>query len=291
MSEEQPTGKVVPAVLVLVPALLLLSAAAAVWWHWRSETTDDPHPGLALGASDLDDDELRDTLKKLTEYIGPRDWETPEGRASMRRAIAFLSGTLSPRNYGYVVRSGGALALAGERWPTVWVDAPGSGPGVVLVAVPYDGDPGGMAAVLALAGELRDAALRRTVRFAFYPSGLWTGMGGSKASVLGAADAVLCVGRLGPGRDLWLVGPVPEAGGAFPNEVLDGHAADAELRKEALHFMKSSIRVWEIRGGPENAKDGAGAASGSIAEGLRAGDLRARVGRLEKILRALANSE
>ena len=286
MSENNKPSKLLPCLLVLVPAVLLLSAAGAVWWYWHSSMREDPHPGLALGATELDDDELRDSLRKLTEYIGPRDWETPEGRTSMRQAIALVSGTLSPRNYGYVVKTGGELVLAGERWPTVWVDAPGSGDGVVLVAVPYDGDHVSMAALLALAGELRDAELRRTVRFAFYPAGLWTGLDGSNASILESADSVLCVNRLGAGRDLWLVGEAPEDG--IRSEILDGHAEELKSPQEARHFARSSRRIWEIRGRPDASETGEAAVT---VDNRAVDDLRARLGRLAKILRDLANSE
>jgi hypothetical protein len=289
MSEEARTSKVIQRALVLVPALLLLSAAGAVWWYWHSAATEDPHPGLALGSTQLGDDELRDTMRKLTEYIGPRDWETPEGRRSLRQAVAFVSGTLSPRNYGYLVRNGGELALAGERWPTLWVDAKGTGPGMVLVAVPYDGDHVSMAAALALAGELREAGLRRTVRFAFYPSQLWQGMG-SGASVLGAADTVVCVNRLGAGRDLWSVGPALTAGESYFRGAVDGHAQEPDLRKEALYFERSSDRVFEIRGVRGAALEDAAPEVPGPTEGRKLDDLRARVGRLGEILRGLANS-
>ena len=187
--------------LVLVPALLLLSAAGAVWFHWRTETDDAPHPGLALGAAALGDGELRDAVRKLTEYIGPREWETPEGRTHLRQVIAYVSGTLSPRNYGYVVRSDGELSLAGERWPALWVDARGAEGGLVMVAVPYDGDAASVVVALALAGELREAGLKRTVRFVFYPAELWGRAGPTEARVPGngGGGAVCPPARTGAG--------------------------------------------------------------------------------------------
>lgn len=291
MSEKGRQGRAVRLVLVLLPTFLLLSAAGAVWLYWKKGTEDEPHPGLALGASELGDEELRDTLRKLAEYIGPRDWETPEGRRSMRQAIAFLSGTLSPRNYGYAVRSGGEMVLVGERWPTVWVDVAGSGSGTVIVAVPYDGDHVSMAAVLGLAGELREAELRRTVRFAFYPAEIWAGVDGPAAAVLGAADRVLCVHELGAGRDLWSIGPSPAGGEVVLREVVDGHSENPDQQGEAVHFARLSERVWEVRGRMPGERESGATEGDLVTEGRKVDDLRARVGRLEKIVRGLANSE
>lgn len=295
MSDDERANGIYRWALVLVPALLMLSAAGAVWFHWRSETNDDPHPGLALGVTALGDEELRDSVGKLTEYIGPREWETPEGRRHLRQVIAYVSGTLSPRNYGYVVRSDGGVSLAGERWPTLWVDARGSESGVVMVAVPYDGDDVSVAVALALAGELREAGLKRTLRFVFYPAELWERVGPPKLGFLETADLVLCVNRLGAGRDLWSVGPALGPEELYFREAVDGHDDGSGGRREARHFSHSGGRVYDIRGTetpvtPEE-RGAAGGGGRLDTDGRKLVDLRARVGRLGAILRGAANSE
>ena len=282
--------------LVLVPALLVLSTAGAVWFHWHSETSLTPHPGLALAASAVDDDELRDVLKKLTRYLGPRDWKTPEGRGNMRGALALIEGTLSPRNFGYVVRRDGALPLAGERWPVVWADAKGQGKGVVLVAAPYDIENESVAALLVLAAELREAGLERTLRFVFYPSDLWRTSGKPDLSFLreGNPDWVLCVNRLhaGPGRDLWLVGPDLRPGEHRIREIADFHESDRSFQLDGIQFSGLTERVYEVRGTREGRPAGeeteVRAMAGRDLETGEFEDLRARVRRLAEILRVAA---
>jgi hypothetical protein len=109
----------------------------------------------------------------------------------LRQTIAFLEGTLSPQNYGFEVRRGAAVNLEGESWPTIWVDLRGSERNgeVVLVAVPYDQEAAAIAVVLGAVNDLRDEAMRKTVRFAFFPAALYAlGEGEELTKILGDGE-------------------------------------------------------------------------------------------------------
>jgi hypothetical protein len=289
---EEKSGGLVKWALVLLPTLLAVSIVGAVWLHWRSETSEELDPGLALAAGAVDDDEARDLLKKLTQYLGPRDWKTPEGRVNMRRAISLIGGTLSPRNFGYRVKSDGEMPLAGERWPVLWADAAGRGDGVVLVAAPYDTENQGIVALMLLAAELREVGLQKTIRFVFFPSHLWEVTGTPNLTFLdGGVDLVLCLNRFqaGPGRDLWLVGPDWGEAGRAIREIVDFHETDPLLLRTGEKFESVAGRVCEIRGTREPWSAGdeteVQAMHGKDMSDAEFDDFRARVRRLAQILR------
>lgn len=176
--EEDNSAKPNPAwriALVGGPAFLVLSSAVALWIWARQLEDPAPDPRLALAASEVRVEELDDHLRKLDELIGSRDWETPEGRRALRQTLAFLEGTLSPQNYGFVPEKGAYVELLGELWPTLWVDLGGAAAPeqLVLVAVPYDRSSGVLAATLGAINDLRDEELGPLVRFAFYPAVLF----------------------------------------------------------------------------------------------------------------------
>ena len=158
----------------------------------------------------------------------------------------------------------------------------------MVVAVPYDRGDLSVAAVLALAAQLRPSAPERGVRFVFYPSVLWEEKERPNVSFLGEADLVLCLNGLdGGGRDLWLLGPALAEDEQFFQSVVDGHDEAPGLRREATHFARLGPRVFEMRGmaGSGAERDPAATAG---APGREIADLKARVGRLEVILRAAA---
>ncbi len=179
-SRPNPAWKIA---MVSVPAFILLSTARARWFGWQTSQDESVDPRLALVSVAAEVEELEDSLHKLSRVLGPRDWESVEGRINMRRAIALIDGTLSPRNYGFAVRTGEHLAHAGERWPTVWVDLAGvSDPmRILLVNAAYDRSDAAVALVLAVARDLRDEQFGPTIRFVFHPAQLYRGQAEEKS--------------------------------------------------------------------------------------------------------------
>ena len=161
--------------LVAVPVFLALSSALAMWMWWKRSQEEDLDPRLALAASSVATGELDDHLRKLSVLLGRRDWDSAGGRKNMRRAIAFIEGTLSPLNYGFVIVKGEHLSHDDELWPTVWVDLKGQEEpeNVVLVTADYDVSDAAVAVVLAAANDLRDEEMSKTVRFVFFPALLY----------------------------------------------------------------------------------------------------------------------
>jgi hypothetical protein len=161
--------------MVGVPVFLVLSTAWAIWGSWKKSQVEFVDPRLALVSSAADVEEMEDHLYKLSQLLGKRDWESSKGRTNMRRAITFIESTLSPRNYGFSIKRGEHLAHEGDRWPTVWVDLKGTvePKEVVLVDASYDVSDAAVAVVLAVANDLRDEKLSKTVRFVFHPARLY----------------------------------------------------------------------------------------------------------------------
>ncbi len=178
-SRPNPAWKIA---MVGVPIFLLLSTGWALWIWWKKSQDDSVDPRLALVSVAAEVEELEDTLYKLSRVLGPRDWNSLEGRVNMRRAVALIDGTLSPRNYGFAVETGEYLEYAGERWPTVWVDLAGvSDPTrILLVNAAYDQGDASVAVVLAVARDLRDEEFGPTIRFVFHPAQLYLGQSREK---------------------------------------------------------------------------------------------------------------
>ena len=175
------------------PIFLLLSTGWALWIWWKKSQDDSVDPRLALVSVAAEVEELEDTMHKLSRVLGPRDWKSVEGRKNMRRAIALIDGTLSPRNYGFAVETGEYLSHAGERWPTVWVDLAGvSDPmRIVLANAAYDQGDASVTLALAVARDLRDEEFGPTIRFVFHPAQLYRGQSEEKLliDILGEDEA------------------------------------------------------------------------------------------------------
>jgi len=171
-SRPNPAWKIA---MVGAPAFLLLSTVWALWIWWKESQDDSIDSRLALSSAAAEVEELDDTVYKLGKVLGVRQWSTGGGRANMRRAIALIDGTLSPRNYGYKTEKGGHLELANHPWPTLWADLTGvSDPErIVLVNAAYDQSDAAVAIVLAVARDLRDEEFSPTIRFVFHPAELY----------------------------------------------------------------------------------------------------------------------
>lgn len=184
-SKPNPFWKVA---IVGVPLFLLLSSAWAMWIWWKESQDDSEDPRLALAAGSASVEEIQENLDKLSGLLERRDWNSASGRKKMRYAIAFIDGTLSPRNYGFTVQTGEHLTYNEELWPTVWVDLTGvDEPNeVVLVTAAYDlnEENPSIALLLAAANDLRDEKFARTIRFVFHPSVLYAAEGKKVAEVL-----------------------------------------------------------------------------------------------------------
>ena len=190
-SRPNPAWKIA---MVGAPLFLLLSTGWALWIWWKESQDDSIDPRLALVSVAAEVEELEDTMDKLSRVLGPRDWKSAEGRGNMRRAIALIAGTLSPRNYGFAVEMGEHLPYAGERWPTVWVDlVGGSDPTrILLVNAAYDRSDASIALALAAARDLRDEEFGPTIRFVFHPAQLYGGQSEEKGliDILGENEAL-----------------------------------------------------------------------------------------------------
>ncbi len=158
--------------LVAAPAFLVLSTAISIWVWWQRGAHEQSDPRLALASGQVSEGELLDHMQKLTVLVGPRNWASEEGRANLRRTVAFIHGTLGPQNYGFTVRRTPQHSMAGELWPVLSADLPGEGPGVVLLVAPYDREATTVALALAAANQLRGEGVARSVRFVFPPSEL-----------------------------------------------------------------------------------------------------------------------
>ncbi|NNM29256.1 MAG: hypothetical protein HKO57_07030 [Akkermansiaceae bacterium] len=252
--------------LVLLPVLLGTAIFGALLWKIRDQGRTRPDARLALAASPVSPAELRQHYRKLSDLVGGRDWESVEGRKSVRRVIAFIDGTLSPQNYGFEVQRGGEVPFVEELWPTLWVDLEGKAEpkNVVLVAVPYDRGNLAVGALLAIANDLRDDDLANTVRLVFYPARLLADE--PRVDFLAGRDEtvvqVLAVNRLfGPGRTLWLADENGEqaapAGGAGQTPAPDSRPRDhgSLLAEELRIFGSLGAPVLVCRGsagaGPE----------------------------------------
>lgn len=234
-SRPNPVWKIA---MVSAPAFLLLSTAWALWIWWKKSQDDSVDPRLALVSVAAEVEELEDSLHKLSQVLGPRDWESVEGRINMRRAIAFIDGTLSPRNYGFAVRKGEQLAHAGERWPTVWVDLVGvSDPmRILFVSAAYDRSDAAIALVLAVARDLRDEEFGPTIRFVFHPAQLYRGQ----------AEEKLLTDILGK-NELHSVTLVPEGPGGGTGSAPRGPWSGAQLKPLADAFAQRVRESASVR--------------------------------------------
>jgi hypothetical protein len=169
--EAEPSGKWKLAI-VLLPAFLLLSAGGAVWFHWHQGRNVEIDARLALQSSALNAKELQGHFTKLTDYIGPRGWDSEEEVKGLRRTLAYLEGTLSPQNYGFRVQRANGLSLNGDLWPVLWVELePKEGATKwMVVDVAYDQKPEDLAIVLAVLNEMRGMKYARGIRFVFSDS-------------------------------------------------------------------------------------------------------------------------
>lgn len=175
MSEDQESKGAwkVKAALVALPLFLALSTVGAIWYHWQSDQEEVADPALAMPGEGIDPEEVVDSLMKLTEYIGERDWESVEGRKKTRQSLSFIEGTLSPQNYGFVVHKGAEVSYEGELWPMLWVDVAGKKKEVVLVVAAYDSGDDSVVALMTAARAMRGAEMERTVRFLLFPEALF----------------------------------------------------------------------------------------------------------------------
>ena len=88
----------------------------------------------------------------------------------MRQMIAFINGSLSSINLGYVVRSDEGVTEEGRIWKNYWVDSSEKeDEGTVVIWCLYsdDNDSASVAALLSVAEWMRGREFERRVRVAF----------------------------------------------------------------------------------------------------------------------------
>lgn len=287
-------GRGVRIVLVALPVCLALSTVGAVWFHWQQETREVADPGLAMMGTGIERAEVEDSLKKLSNYIGPRGWETPEERHHVRQVIAFLEGSLSPQNYGFVVQRGAEVSYAEELWPMLWVDVPGrrQAEDLIVLAAAYDGDLESLVALMTAARELRGGQVRRTIRFLLYPERV-PGVSELRSEFLESGERVVAMLslRMGSGREgegasrLEVVGP--ELGEL--EAVLPGTPVQRVIRAPGAVSPRGAVGLMEAEVyqhvGPIGALDGEERSETDVAA------LMAQTRTLVGLLRALAGGE
>ena len=221
--------------IVGLPLFLVVSGVVSIVLSVTKRPDDTPDPRLALQSAEVGAEELDEHLRKLSVLIGPRDWETPAGRANMRYAQKFIESMLSPQNYGFVPVTGEHVTYEEERWPTVWADLKGTVDArqVIIVPAPYDLGDAAVAVVLAAANDLRDEELGLTVRFVFYPAALYAAGEGKDL-----ADVV----KNGESRIGLVLPDLPAEGGEPPKP---GIWSGAQLKPVAQRLVE---KVRELAG-------------------------------------------
>lgn len=157
------------AAIVALPAGLIISIVIAVALR-ISRGPDNGMLNLNYIAADLNVANLRDAAGKAEDFIGARDFETPEGQKAMLMMTSFIEGSLGPNNLGYEVFTGEGEVIGGRIWKNYWIDSSkDEGKGTVLVFCLYgeEKDSATVAALISLAEWLRGRTFEHKVRVAF----------------------------------------------------------------------------------------------------------------------------
>lgn len=213
MEAEAKKSRIVPWLLVILPAWLIISAAFALVKYFRDEKTAAVEEAQRFAQS-VSSESLADDLNKLVNVIGERHTGKPE---KLSATASMIRGVLGPSNTGYEVK-----AVTGPgAFPLLHVTIPSGNTNAapLWVLTSYDSPPGsrgaernatGLAATLATAQALAGDKPARPVHFLFLPHAnepdapvIETALIASK--LIGSAPkAVLCVEAMGDAETLIL---------------------------------------------------------------------------------------
>jgi hypothetical protein len=170
--ETQKSPWVWKAAIVALPVGLVLAIIIALALK-LSEGPRNEMTELTYAAADFDPGSLLDSVSKLEDLLGRRNFEDKAGQQQMRGTTALIEGSLGPNNLGYEVNSSGALTREGKVWRNYWIEKGKAGDaGTVLLWTRYanaDGSPS-VAALLSVAEWMRGRNFEQQVILAFVPT-------------------------------------------------------------------------------------------------------------------------
>lgn len=260
MSTERKKLRIVPVLLMLLPAWLIASAAFALVKYFRNERTAAVEEAQRFAQS-VSASSLADDLNKIINVIGERNTGKPAGLSA---TASMIRGVLGPSNTGYEVKAvtgPGSFPILHVTIPSLKKDA-----APLWVLTSYDSPPGsrgaernatGLAATLAAAQALAGDKPARPVHFLFLPHAndpkapvVETALIASK--LIGAAPkAVLCVEAMGDAETLMLSSrdttALPEVEFADLGKILGAEVVclgeDSDLASLLFEMDRPAVRV------------------------------------------------
>ena len=215
MEPEAKKSRIVPLLLVILPAWLIVSASFALVKFFRDEKSAAVEETRRFAQS-ISSDSLADDLNKLVNIIGERHTGKPDKLSS---TASMIRGVMGPSNSGYEVK-----AIDGpDVFPLLHITIPSKNADAapLWVLTSYDSPPGsrgaernatGLAASLAAAQAMAGDKPARPIHFLFLPHAnepeapvIETALIASK--LIGdspAPKAVLCVEAMGDAESLVL---------------------------------------------------------------------------------------
>jgi hypothetical protein len=172
MSTERKRFRIVPVLLVLLPAWLIASAAFALVKYFRDEKTAAIEEAQRFAKS-VSTESIADDLNKLVNVIGERNLGKLD---KLSATAAMIRGVLGPSNTGYEVKTitgPGAFPIL-----HVTITSPKQDAAPLWLLTSYDSPPGsrgaernatGLAATLAAAQALAGDKPARPIHFLFLP--------------------------------------------------------------------------------------------------------------------------
>lgn len=172
MESEKKKLRILPWLLVILPAWLIISAAFALVKYFRDEKTAAVEEAQRFARS-VSSESIADDLSKLVTIIGERNTGHPE---KLSATASMIRGVLGPSNTGYDVKT----VNGPSAFPILQVTIPSlkAGASPLWVLTSYDSPSGsrgsernatGLAATLAAAQALAGDKPARPIHFLFLP--------------------------------------------------------------------------------------------------------------------------
>jgi hypothetical protein len=211
MSAERKKNRIVPVLLVVLPAWFIASAAFALVKYFRNEKTAAIEEAQRF-AQNVSASSLEDDLNKIVNVIGERNSGTP---GKLSATASMIRGVLGPSNTGYEVKS----VTGPGVFPIlkVTIPSPNDAAAPLWVLTSYDSPTGsrgaernatGLAATLATAQALAGDKPARPIHFLFLPHVnesdapvVETALAASKL-IDSSPKAVLCIEAMGDAETL-----------------------------------------------------------------------------------------
>lgn len=215
MESEAKKSRIVPWLLVILPAWLIFSAAFALVKYFRDEKTSAIEEAQRFAQS-VSTESIADDLNKLVNVIGERNTDKPD---KLSATASMIRGVLGPSNTGYEVKAingPGLFSVLHVTIPSVKADA-----APLWILTSYDSPLGsrgaernatGLAATLASAQALAGDKPACPIHFLFLPHAneseapvLETALIASKLiSTSPTPKAILCIETMGDAEILIL---------------------------------------------------------------------------------------